>query len=132
MQARGRRGSRSFVFGIHRLIAFAIIQLFLNVRGQRHLTQPIQDLIKNPFIGEPKYASAHLAFRLDRGPQFLTEDDDRARLQLLAGFDQGFPTVIAQIFEKQHFGFGPGILFYSEQTGRNDSCIVQYQRIAGL
>ena len=52
MKTGGRSGCGTLTFGIDRLIPILILQLVRDVGRQRHLPQFIQDLLKNPFIGE--------------------------------------------------------------------------------
>ena len=58
MQTCGRCCRRSVIFGIDRLIAVLILEFVCDIRRQGHLSQLVQDLLKDSFIGETDQAVA--------------------------------------------------------------------------
>ncbi|MNI56898.1 hypothetical protein D3C73_1119270 [compost metagenome] len=120
------------MLGIDGLITLTVIQSFLNIRRQRHGAQPIQNLLENPLIDEAQGPSAHIRFIFDDCTQLIPEYDNRTGLQLLAGFHQRFPAVFPQILQEQNLRFGAGVFLNTKQSGGNNSCIIQHERIARL
>ncbi|MNP29706.1 hypothetical protein D3C76_1227420 [compost metagenome] len=115
METRSRRSRRTLMTGIHRLIAVPVLQLFFNVRRQRHLAQPVEDFIKDAFILKADGSGPHLAlffnYRLKRRlPVFLlAKMQNSAFTQAFARFNQRLPTVLSQRLQKQKLRFSSGI-----------------------
>ena len=63
MQPGGGRGGRTLLAGVHRLIALLILQLFMDIRGQRRLAQLIQHRLHGAFtfkFNDPPAVVGHI------------------------------------------------------------------------
>ncbi|MNV46929.1 hypothetical protein D3C71_1387760 [compost metagenome] len=120
------------MLSINGLISFPIIECFLNIRRQWHCSQPVQNLLKNTLINEPKRSSTHISLVLNNSTKLITKDDNRSCLELFTWLYKSFPTIVSQILKEKHFSFSPRIFFSPKQSGRNDSRIVQNKRISRL
>ena len=133
MQPRRGRCRRAVDLGVHRLIAFLILQLLLDVRRQGHLAQPLQHLQKDALIFEPHQPVAVRQLLHDLCRQLsVAEGHPCALPQLLSRTDKALPHVVAPIDEQQNFAGAAAGLPMPQQTRRQHPGIVQDQAVAGV
>ena len=99
MQAgRGRR-SRTVKLGVNGLIPLSVFQFMGDIGRQGHLSQTVQNLLKNSFIGEPNQPVSflHNLFHL-RGQDAVPEGQLRARANLLSRLYQRLPEILLDPF----------------------------------
>ena len=118
---------------VHRLIHVRIFQLVCDVRRQRHLTEPFQNLLKDPVIIEFHQAIPIIQNIHDFcGQRAVAKGHFRPRTQLLAGTHQCLPNIILTPLQQQNFRICAGSLLGSEESCRNHSGVVQNQRLSRL
>ena len=103
VQSCGRSGCASLVFRVYRLVAVLVLQLVCDVRRQRHLSELIQNLLKNPFVMELDQAVALLHNVNDlAGQKSLTKIDSGSDLAFFSRFDQGLPDIVFLSLEQKN------------------------------
>ncbi len=94
MQTRCRRCRGALVFCVYGLVAVPVPELMGDVRGKRHLAQPVKDLLENPLKFKAHQAVSALGDLEDlRLQASVSKDSPGAGLKLLSGPDQAFPDV---------------------------------------
>ena len=91
MQPRGGRGGGAVYLGINRLIALPVRQFFVDIRGQRHLSQAGDNVLEYAVIAECDDALPFSGATLDDEGQFLRKEKLRPFARLFARFDQNLP-----------------------------------------
>ena len=131
VQPRRGRCRRAVDLGVHRLIAFLILQLFLDIRRQGHLAQPLQHLQKDALIFEPHQpvAVGQLVHHLRRQLS-VTEGHPRALPQLLPRTDKALPHIVAPVDKQQNFAGSAAGQSVPQQTRRQYPGVVQDQAVA--
>ena len=125
MQSRCRRRCGTVIFCIHRLVAVFVLQLVCDVRRQRHLSELIQNLLKNPFVMELDQAVALLHNVNDlAGQKSLAEIDSGSDLAFFSRFDQGLPDIVFFSLEQKNLDLCLSAFLHAIQSGRNYFCIV--------
>ena len=133
VQTGGRRGGAALFPGIDRLIALPILQAFVNVGRQGHLTQPIQNFLKNALIMETHQPRALRGTIHDFRPkQPVAEAAPGSRGQTAARAHQRFPKVFFQPLEQQNLHWHVGFFLFSQQPGRNDPGVVDHHHVARI
>ena len=129
----GRRGGRTVDLGIDGLIALAVLQLFLDIRRQRHFTEPFKNLEENTRIVELHKLVAVLFLSDDgRGQLAVAEGQLCAGVRLAARLGQAFPDAIALILEKQDLDGSAGRDTVAKQPRRQDTGVIHDQTVARL
>ena len=132
MKPGGRGCSRAYLPGINGLVALLVSQFCLNVRRQRHFTQPFQHLKENPLIVEFHHTVAGILHLNDSTSQLaVTENDLITNLHFPAGLAQALPFLVSQIPQQKHFHSAAGRTV-AQETGRKHPGIVHYQAVTGL
>ena len=133
VQAGGRCSCRARCFGVNRLVAFGIIQLFLDIRRQRHGAELVEDFQENALIVETDQAVAVRLNSLDGcGQQAVTEGQLYAGAGLFARTRQALPQTVALVGQQQHLDRRNMADSVAHQTRRNDARIVEYHAVARL
>ena len=99
MQSGCRCCGRSIVLCIHRLITVFVLELVMDVRRQRHLSQFIQDFLKNPLILKTDQTVSfvnHIDHLTDQQP--FAKTDSCTDTTFLPRFYQRFPDIILSSF----------------------------------
>ena len=125
MQSRCRRRCGTVIFCIHRLVTVFVLQLVCDVRRQRHLSQFIQDFLKNALVGKLDQAVALLHNVTDlAGQKSLAEIDSGSDLAFFSRFDQGLPDIVFFSLEQKNLDLCLSAFLHAIQSGRNYFCIV--------
>jgi len=125
MQSRRRCRRGTVILCIHRLVAVLVLQLVCDVRRQRHLSELIQNLLKNPFVMELDQAVALLHNVNDlAGQKSLAEIDSGSDLAFFSRFDQGLPDIVFFSLEQKNLDLCLSAFLHAIQSGRNYFCIV--------
>ena len=131
VQPRRGRCRRAVDLGVHRLIAFLILQLLLDVRRQGHLAQSFQYLQEYPFIRElyQPVAVGQLVHHLRRQLS-VAEGHPRALPKLLPRTDKALPHIVAPVDKQQNFA-GPAAGHpMAQQPCRQHPGVIQNQAVA--
>ena len=134
MQTRCGGGGRAFGLGVDRLIAVLVGQLLVDIRGQRHLAQLVQQLFEHALIGEAHHAAAGFLHVFHDGAmqQPIAEAAHRTRLQPTARTHQRFPVRGVDAAKQQHLHGYAGVLLHAQQTGGDDLRLIDDQRVTGI
>ena len=125
MQSRRRCRRGTVILCIHRLVAVFVLQLVCDVRRQRHLSELIQNLLKNPFVMELDQAVALLHNVNDlAGQKSLAKIDSGSDLAFFSRFDQGLPDIVFFSLEQKNLDLCLSAFLHAIQSGRNYFCIV--------
>ena len=125
MQSRRRCRRGTVILCIHRLVAVLVLQLVCDVRRQRHLSELIQNLLKNSFVMELDQAVALLHNVNDlAGQKSLAEIDSGSDLAFFSRFDQGLPDIVFFSLEQKNLDLCLSAFLHAIQSGRNYFCIV--------
>lgn len=125
MQSRRRCRRGTVILCIHRLVTVFVLQLVCDVRRQRHLSELIQNLLKNPFVMELDQAVALLHNVNDlAGQKSLAEIDSGSDLAFFSRFDQGLPDIVFFSLEQKNLDLCLSAFLHAIQSGRNYFCIV--------
>ena len=133
MQARGGSGSGAGVSGIYGLIPLRILQLFVDIRRQRHGAEAVQYLQEDPVVIKPDEPVSVLDFVNNCACQavFIAEPDDCSGLCPTAGLCQAFPDVAAPVAEKKDFDDGARV-FPADESGRKHPGVVHNEAVSRL
>ena len=100
MKTGCRCSCRTVIFCIYSLITVLILQLMRNIRRQWHLSEPVKDFFKNPFIMELDQTIAFLYDIHDlSGKNPLSKDDLCTDFTFFSRFHKGFPDIIFFSFQ---------------------------------
>ena len=128
-----RRCRASVKLRIHCLVHVRIFQLVCDVRRQRHLTEPVQHLLKNSIIIKLHQTISIVQNIHDFcGQRAVAKGHSRSRAKLLAGTHQCLPDIILTPLQQKNFRICAGSLLGSEESCRNHSGVVQNQRLSRL
>ena len=133
MQSGGGGGGAALFPGIDRLIPFPILQTLVNVGRQRHLSQPVQNFLKNTLIMKTHQP------RTLRGPihdlrpkKAVAEAAPCSRSQPAARTHQRFPQVFFQPLQQQDFHRHMGFFLLPQQPCGNDARVIDDHHIARI
>ena len=133
MQASRRRCRRTGGFGVNRLVALGVVQLFLDIRRQRHRTELIQNFQENALVMEADQA---IAVRLNlfdrRGQQAVAKGQLHALACLAPRAGQAFPQAVALIGQQQHLDRRGAPHGVAHQARRDHARIIEYHAVARL
>ena len=132
MQPRGGRGGRAVFPGIDRLIPLLVAELFLDIGGQGHGAQLLQQLKKNSIILEPDQAIAVGLDLLHHGGEPpVAKGDGRPLPQPAAGIDDAVPQITLHIFQQKDLHRGrAGPRFLAIEPGREHPGVVDDQAVS--
>ena len=131
MQPRCRRCRRTGMLCVYGLIAVFILQLVRDIRRKWHLSQLIQDFFKNPLIFESDqtvsffYHPDHFRFQKP-----VSKNQTCSRFHLSSRLHQCFPDIILFPFQKKYFHLCTGSFLLSDQTRRNNLCIIDHKAVS--
>ena len=129
------RGSccRAFMLRVDGLVAVLVLQLMGNIGRQRHLSQLIQDLLKDSLIGKLDQAVSFL-HHVDDLPfqQPAAKGNPGAHSGFLSWFYQCFPDVVFPPFQEEYLDLCLGSLLDAEQPCRDHLCIIDDQAVSGI
>ena len=133
VQTGCRCGGRAVDFGIDGLVAFAVLQFFLDVRRQRHFSEPFQHLKEDPLIVElhelvavvplPYYGRRQIA---------VSEGQLCPGVRLAARLRKALPDAVSLILEQQHLDRAAGRHPMAEQACGQHTGVVHDQAISWL
>ena len=120
MKSRRRRRRTALVRRIDRLVAVLIFQLMVDVGRQRHLSEFIQDFLKDALVGEAHKAIAVLGLSHNLADEFpLAEADLRSDGALSAGLHQGLPGSVLFSREEQNLHLGSRAHLFADEARRD-------------
>ncbi len=130
VQPSRRRRRRTFISGINSLITFLIRKLMRDIRRKRHLPEPVQNLLKDPFILK-LYETVSLVNHADdlSSEQSIAKADNRPFPRLFAGLHERFPHIVFAASEQEHLDRCTCPGFYPHEPGGDDFGIVQHQTV---
>ena len=128
----GRRGGGAAeLAGIDGLIALAVVQLRLDVRGKRHFAETVEDFQKYAVIKEADTPVSVGQDGLDAGAQLVfSEENLRTLTQMLSRAAEAFPAVIPEIAEQNQLADAAGGTM-TQKTGGEHARVVDDQTVAG-
>ncbi len=127
----GGRRSRTVVPGVNGLIPRLVLQPVRDIRGKRHLSEAVQNLLKDSLIGKTDQAVSLLHNLKHLSPkQAVPEDNPCPRLHLFSRLYQGFPYIVLPPFQKKHLYGRFRVLLHSKEPCRNYTGIVQHKTVA--
>ena len=130
VQAGRRRRRASVRFGINRLVPVAVLQPFMDIRRERHLSEFIQDLLEDPIPGETDRSAPVLPDTQNRCLQFsFPKDELRTGLCPFPGFQNHFPVRQVQPLQQKELNCAARFCLHAVKPGRNDSCFIDDQHI---
>jgi hypothetical protein len=106
VQAGGRRGDRSALFRVDRLVAFSVCGLVdtRDVRREWNVAVFLDRFVRDESRRQSYDAGAAFGRRHDLDLEVVGDSDDATRLELAAGMHHRFPGAIAQIAQQQDLG----------------------------
>ena len=122
------------------VVAAAVLKLMMDIRRERHLSEGIQDFLKNSVEAEPDQSVALIHYIDDfadqrtiiRCPVRTSEQDSRAHFTLLPGLYKAFPGVGGLSDKKKYLDFSESTLSHAVETGGDDLRIIDDKGIARL
>ena len=140
MQSCRRRGCRSLVLCVYRLITLSVFsgQFMRDIGRQRHLTERIQHFLPDALIMKLHQTIAVRQHFLDHRAQrrficlFRADAKDHLSTgtQFFPGLYQALPYVIRIPFQQQDLYRCSRIFFQSQQPGRDHAGIIKDQAVA--
>ena len=116
--------------GIYSLVAFSILQFFLDVGWKRHLAKTFENLEKDAVIMKLNDSVPAFCDSFHRRCQFpISELKLRTGFGFTAGTTQAFPAAIPQVAQENKLHAAPGTAA-PEKPGRQHACVVQHKTIA--
>ena len=96
-----------------------------DIGRQGHLSQLVQDLLKDPVVFKLDQAVALLHNVNDlAGQKSLAEIDSGSDLAFFSRFDQGLPDIVFFSLEQKNLDLCLSAFLHAIQSGRNYFCIV--------
>ena len=133
MQSGGRRGGGAWLLRVDRLIALAVLQLFLDIGRQRHFAEPVEHLHEDAVEEKTDEAVPVGELRHDLGGQLAAaEADSGARTQLFPGTHETFPIFFAALRQQKDLADAAAGEAIADQSGGQHAGIVQHQAVSGL
>ena len=133
MKPRSRRGSAAGELRVHRLIAAAVLQFFVDVGGQGHLTQLIQDLLKDALVDKLDNAPAKVgAAFYNRSEHAVAKADHATGFQPSSGAHQSFPVVLIQALQQRYLAGDAAVLLLSDQPGGDHLGVIDHHCVTWI
>ena len=130
MQAGRRRGGGTFLTVVYCLIALLVLELLVDVRRQRRLAEPVENLLEDAVKLEFDDAPAEIRVLRHRARKLVAEADDVAGLGLLAGLDERFPMRGVEPAQQEDLDLAARLVTMADEAGRHEARIVEDQRVA--
>ena len=130
MQPGCRCCGRSIVLCVHCLITVFVLELVMDVRRQRHLSQFVKDLFKNTLVFKTDQTVSfvnHIDHLTDQQP--FAKTDPCTDTAFLTWFYQRLPDIIFSSFQKQYFNLCIRSDLASIESCRDYFRIVDYQTV---
>ena len=105
---RSRR--RAVLFGVNRLIAALILELFRYIRRKGHLSRPVQNFLKYAVIVQPDYAIAVLKLFKNGYGKLRVDRERPSRSCPSSGLDKAFPIGFIYPSQQQKFHRAAGFI----------------------
>ena len=125
-------GGGAHLPGVDGLVPLRVLELRLDIGGQRHPAQALQQLQENAVVVEADQAVASLADLQDLGGEKPVSEGEPGPLsKLLSRPDQALPDLIAPVYQQQDLYRAAAGLPVAQQPGGQHPGIVEHQTVAG-
>ena len=134
MKSRRRRGCRAVDFTVDSLISVFILELFSDIRRERHISYLFENIFKDA-VKSKFYIADSLVFEVCDFTRHLSEVEFRADFKFFCGTRNTFPRIVIQTLEQKHFGI-VFLRFFcprkscSKNSRGNNLCIIDNQYVA--